>query len=404
MFAALIAAAIAADTVVYAGGDAALVVARVAALSGTSPSALRAVTVTDLVKGRPPALLGGGKLQSCGGGPSATASVRQSVDLAKGAIAYMEYGSARAALDVAIRDLGCLQEPIDPVLATRAWFLLGVVATASNDPATSRLAFRQARLFSPDMMWDDNFAPAARAVFDNVAAEMKTTPMVSLTVIPEPTDGTLRLDGRPVKVVGGHVGVLPGSHQVQVGTGLLATMSVDIDANAPATLVLPALVTADALTWAGDGERRAALSSVLMGALGSEGVVYVVSGDIVWRVRLGGSAWDLVGAGGPGAASAVRAIPSTRFAAKELVPPRKANVAGPVILGVGGAALIGGGIVAGLGFRSAKEAYDDAVANGRGAEGDAAYEAGAREYTAGLVVGGVGAALAATGIVVTVAF
>ena len=72
MFAALIAAAIAADTVVYAGGDAALVVARVAALSGTSPSALRAVTVTDLVKGRPPALLGGGKLQSCGGGPSAT--------------------------------------------------------------------------------------------------------------------------------------------------------------------------------------------------------------------------------------------------------------------------------------------------------------------------------------------
>lgn len=399
----LIAGALAADTVVYAGGDPDKVLDRIAAVSGVPADTLHAVPVADLVRGRPPTLLGGGKLEHCGGSPTTLASVRQSMDLAKGAVAYMEYGSARAALDAAIRDLGCLQEPIDAELAARAWFLTGVVAHASGDEARTRSAFRQARLFAPEMGWDENFAPAARGAFESVTAEMKATSLVSLSVVPEPPEGALRVDGRVVRVVGGHVGVLPGTHHVQVGDAPPLTMTMQVDANAPATLVLPSLVTDDALAWAGDGDRREALSSVLIGALGDEGVVYVVSNDIVWRLRLGGSAWDLVAAG----ARPLTAMPvpaSATGASGEERPTGRRSAAGPVTLAVGGAGLIAGGVVAGLGYGAARDAVEDANTNGRSEEGDAQYEAGGQQYTAGLVVGGVGAALAVTGLVLTVTF
>ncbi len=392
--------AFALDTVVYGGGDPAPVLARVAVASGTPAADLRAVSITELVSGRPATLVGGGKLAVCSGTPTNLASVRQSVDLAKGAVAYMEFGSARAALDAAIRDLGCLQEPVDAALASRAWYLLGVVT--ADDQAASRAAFRQARLLTPDMLWDENFAPRARGTFDAVATELKAAPLVQLSVIPDPPDGSLRIDGRPVKTVGGRVGVTPGAHHVQFGATAVATMVMDLDANTPATLVLPSIVTADALSWAGDGEKRGALSSVLLGALGGEGAVYVVSGSVIWRVRLGGSAWDLVGSGG-GPVAATEPAP----AAAALAPAggaRKPSLAGPVVLGVGAAAAITGGVLVAMGYAGASDAHADAVANGRSDTGDAAYTSAGQTYTTGWVVAGVGAAVATAGVVVTVAF
>lgn len=397
-------AAFALDTVVYGGGDPAPVLQKVAAASGTPVEGLRAVSVTELVSGRPPTLVGGGKLTVCSGTPASLASVRQSVDLAKGAIAYMEFGSARAALDAAIRDLGCIQEPVDGALASRAWYLLGIVT--ADDQAASRASFRQARLMTPDMVWDDNFSPAARGTFDAVATELKSGPLVQLSVIPEPPEGSLRVDGRPVKTVGGRVGVTPGAHHVQFGTASVTTMTMDLDANSPATLVLPSIVTASALDWAGDGDKRGALSSVLLGALGGEDSVYVVSGAAIWRVRLGGSAWDLVGAGGgPVAVSepAPVVMPVATQDVTGVVTPKQ-SVTGPVVIGVGAAAALTGGILLGVGYSGAIAAYDDAVANGRTAEGDAAYADAGGTYSTGWVVAGLGAAIATAGLVVTVAF
>ena len=461
---ALLATAHAADPVVHAGGDPAAVLARVASTANVPVTELRAVTIPELVQGRAPVLLGGGKLTPCTAAASNRAAIEASLDIAKGAILYMEYGSARAALDAAIRGLGCLQEPVEPSLAARAWYLLGIVAHASSDQATSRAAFRQARLFQPDMTWDPNYPPAAQVTFDAVAAEMKAASLVSLAVVPEPPEGAVRIDGRPVKVVGGTVAVSPGAHHVQVGTGALVTVNVELDANAPATLLLPQFVTPDALRWAGDGDRRAALTAILSGSLGTSGSVFVVSGDVLWRVRLGGSAWDFVGTGAsvpmttpPPVAAAPAATPATPAQAappatapvsaapaapkppvattpaasaqatgwpppsKPTSPPPTAATmqaaaplpaaaapprsnprvtAGNVTAGLGAVGFVVGGISGVRGYLDARDAYAEALQVGRTEAGDAAYMEGRSRFIRGAAVSGVGAAMLAGGLVV----
>ncbi|MEN9785276.1 MAG: hypothetical protein RLZZ299_540 [Pseudomonadota bacterium] len=462
----LLAAAHAADPVVHAGADSAAVLARVAATAGVPVTELRAVTLPELVQGRAPVLLGGGKLTPCTAAASNRAAIEASLDIAKGAILYMEYGSARAALDAAIRGLGCLQEPVEPSLAARAWYLLGIVAHASSDQATSRAAFRQARLFQPDMTWDPNYPPAAQVTFDAVAAEMRAVSLVSLAVVPEPPEGAVRIDGRPVKVVGGTVAVSPGAHHVQVGAGSLVTVNIEVDANAPATLLLPQFVTQDALRWAGDGDRRAALTAILSGSLGNTGSVFVVSGDVLWRVRLGGSAWDFVGTGAsvpaavpvtgaqavpatpvapaavaapaappaaappaptpaapstpttpatqvtgwpppPKAPSSTASVPASQPAASMPAPAAPASrggnprvLAGNVTAGAGALGFVVGGLYGLGGYRDARDAYADAVANGRTQAGDLAYTNGRARFIRGAAISGVGAALLAGGLVV----
>lgn len=423
---ALISMAFAAETVVYGAGDAASALARVAESAGGVPEGMRAVSVDELMAGRPATMVSGGQLTVCSGAPSSPEAIRQSLGLAEGAIKYMEFGSARAALSATLRDLSCLQVPVDPAVASRAWYLLGIVDAAAGEQAASREDFRRARLFSPTMGWDENFAPNAKATFDAIASEAKTAPLVSLTVLPAPGEGTFRLDGRPVQLVDGHVGVSSGDHYVQVGDSPATTYSLRVDGTTPPTLVLPSLVHSEVLEWAGDGEKRAALSSVLVSALGSEGVVYVVNSQVVWRVRLGGSAWDLVAMGGGPVAPAK---PTTTKPTAAKPPPAKAGAPlptepvatspatrkksplGPVLMGVGGAAGVGGGVVLLLGELGAREVVNTALAN----EADhgsydltdadrAKYANDAKMVLAGGVVGGVGAALLATGLVVTVAF
>ena len=261
------------------------------------------------------------------------------------------------------------------------------------------------------------------SLFDAIASEAKTAPLVSLTVLPAPAEGTFRLDGRPVQLVGGHVGVSSGDHYLQVGDSPATTYSLRVDGTTPPTLVLPSLVHSEVLEWAGDGEKRAALSAVLVSALGSEGVVYVVNAQVVWRVRLGGSAWDLVAMGaGPGKPATIKPATAKPTPAKPDAPlptepvatspaARKKSPVGPVLMGIGGAAGVGGGVVFLLGELGARQVVNTAIANKQDhgsydlTDADReAYVKGGKMVVSGGVVGGIGAALLATGLVVTVAF
>ncbi|MEN9787689.1 MAG: hypothetical protein RLZZ299_2953 [Pseudomonadota bacterium] len=336
---ALVARAYGATPVVHADDDPAALLARVAAATKMPITELRAVTIPELADKGIPALLGGGTLTRCTVEAPNRAAIEASLEVAKGSFLYMEYGSARAVLDAAIRGLGCLKEPVDRALAARAWFLLGVVAHASADISGSRAAFRQARLFQPILPWDPNYPPAARETFDAVVAEMKATAPIPIAVVPEPPNGTLRFDGWPVKVVDGKVAVAPGTHHVQVWSQALTTVTVDVKASS--TLVLPQFASDEELGWAGDGERRPALSAILAGAAGGSEDVYVVSGDILWRVQPGRGAWDIVGTGMAAAApkAEVGAAPPTPAApaqrATTQAKPTPPRAAAPTATGSG---------------------------------------------------------------------
>lgn len=420
---ALISLAFAVDTVVYPGGDPASSLKRVTDATGVASADLHALSVSELMANKAPTMVTGGHLAVCSGAPSSGDTVKQSLSLAEGAIKYMEYGSARAALDAAIKDLGCLQSPVDAAQASRAFYLRGIVNAASGDQATSRDDFRRARLFAPTMVWDENFAPAARGTFDAIANEVKTAALVSLTVLPTPADGAVRIDGRPVQLIDGHTGLSVGDHYVQVGDKPAVTFTLSVDGSTPPTLVVPSAVGPDVLDWASDGEKRAALSAVLVSALGSEGTVYVVNPKVVWRVKLGGAAWDLVDMSGAVATSPTQPQPVSKTPLKtEPLPTaplstpaaKKKSPVGPVLLGVGGAAGLTGGVVGYLGFRKAQAAHTRYVA--RLDEGEVVdpsdetdadvknYVGGGRQETIGFVIAGVGGAILLTGVVVTIAF
>lgn len=425
---ALISFAFAVDTVVYPGGDPADALRRVAAASGAAASELTAISVGDLMAGRPPTMVAGGQIEVCSGAPSSPTAVRQSITLAEGGIKYMEYGSARAALDAAIKDLGCLQTPVDATQASRAFYLRGIVSAASGDQAGSRNDFRRARLFAPTMVWDDNFAPTARATFDAITNEVRSAPLVSLSVLPPPATGTFLLDGQPVNLVNGAVGLAPGEHFVQIAGARLITLTLEVEGATPPTLVIPSAITPGVLEWAGDADQRASLSAVLVSALGSEGTVYVANPSAVWRVRLGGSAWDLVGEGSatgpdptrPPERSAVRPPVSSTVEPLPIATTtvsKKPGVAGPVLISVGGAAGLAGGIVGALGYQRHRADYDVvARANGDSDPTNdidpqdpsdpavASFRQSGAQEAAGFIVAGLGGVLLATGIVVTVAF
>ena len=97
------------------------------------------------------------------------------------------------------------------------------------------------------MTWDDNFAPAARGTFDAIANEMKSAKLVNLTVLPTPAEGAIQVDGRPVQLIDGHIGLTPGEHLLQIGQSPVATFTMTLDGTENPTLVLPSLVGPEVL-------------------------------------------------------------------------------------------------------------------------------------------------------------
>ncbi len=448
---ALISLAFAVDTVVYPGGNPAEAQKRVEAATGAAATDLRAVSVAELMKGHAPTGLTGAHVQVCSGTPTSSDAMKTGLTRAEGSVKYVEYVSARAALDEAIKDLDCLQGAVDPALASRAFYLRGIVNAADGDQAASRADFRRARLFAPAMAWDSNFAPSLEPNFDAIASEMKSARPVTLSVLPAPADGTFLLDGQPAHLINGAVGIADGEHYVQLTGAAPVTLTLNVDSNSSPTIVIPSAVGPEVLDWASDSEKRGALTAVLVSALGTDGVVYVVNPEVVWRVKLGGAAWDLVTTKGEGVATApaagktptkppaavkapaavapptpvvkpapapvVAPVPAPAAAPAPLpttsasVPsPRKHSAAGPVLMVIGGAMGVGGGIVGILGQEKIDTAAATAKSYGTGrtqAETDAfnlAAGKGQTEALLGFIPAGVGAALLATGVVVTVKF
>jgi hypothetical protein len=384
----LLSRALAADAVVHDGTDATGTLTRVAEQAGVASATLRAVSLTELVSGRPAAWQGGGALRPCTGPPTTNAVVKRSLDLAAGAVAYMEFGSARAALDTAVADVACLSEPVDTTLAARAWFLTGIVTDAAGDAAGSRAAFLQAHAFQPGLPWDENFAPAARPAFDAAAGEQKAAATVNVALMPPAPAVPLRVDGRVVAPQDGRLPIPAGAHLLQIGDAPVTTYRLDVASSAPGTLVLTPLLDASALSWAGEGERRGALAGMLQGALGTDGNAYVVTDTVLWRLRLSNAAWDVVGAG------------ATPKSAKATKAPAGPFPTGRVLAGSGVALVLAGGAFAGVNYSTAMDVYGEIADAGTTDELATAYQKAGGRYQAGLVVTGAGAALVATGFAV----
>lgn len=363
----LAALAFGADLVLHAG-DPAVAVGRAAAAAGVDPATLRAADLSEVVRARPPVLLGPGQVDQCAGTPTTNAEVRLLGDEGERALNYLEYARAAAALERAFDALGCLIEPVEPPVAARILFLRGVAGWFAGDPDAARAAFAQALLFDPSLAWDEAFAPDPRPLFDEVAAS--DPPTAPLRVVPP--SARVRVDGVQAEALA------PGVHLVQVGEASVSTVRVRLDAAEPSVLVLPSLVPLDALGWAADPARAPDLAAVLDAVLGEDARVYVVHAGEVWREQAG--TWERI------------ALPPP--------PPPRARWA---LVGPGAAAAVGGAILGTVSTLNAHATAERYAADPLPyQERDALYDRYGRQRTAaiaGWAVTGAGVAVAGAGLV-----
>lgn len=383
---ALIAAAWA-DPVVH-DSDADTARARAAAVAHVDPATLEPVALATLVA-RSPVGLGGARVVPCTDAPTRPADVESHLKEAAGAYLYME--SEKAALQVGLANaaMGCLAEPLDPVLGSRIFYLRGLIAFAANDMPAAEAAFYRARVFVPDLSWDDDFAPDARPLFERTGVQLKVAEPVWLTMVPPNPPGGIRVDGKAVDVVEGRVALAPGPHVVQLGQQPVITLNVDLKSEG--TLVVPSLLPADSLAWAGDPGRREALSATFAATLQRDTQVYVTHADGVWKVHAGRDDWAELAA--PKNAPVTRPRPA---------PGRAKKTAGTALAIAGGAVLAGGGALAGISMAQALGAYDDGTNAATWDDylaAEAVYTPARQRMYLGDAIAGGGAILLATGVV-----
>ncbi|GEM_PF-3085037 len=373
MLAALGASALAA-TPVLTVGDPDQAVARVARATDTPAS--------DWVGQHPLLLLGtleptvqGGTLTPCVGGGRTLAELQTLQVQLQGAVNYVRLDEAVDTVARIDAVLGCLGEPVDPVLAGRVAFMAGVVHHQLGAPDAADAAFGQALAFDGSLVWDPRLSPRlGQERFE--AVKGRTPDRLVLSLSPPPDGLSLRIDGVAVAAGTSTLALGPGRHLLQRETDTVRSAWLVVEA-ASATLQLPLSQIDPA--WIDDAAGRTRLARQLALAL-PEGQPIVWVGDAIWAGEVGGTEWRRVLPPPPPAVNALRL--------------------GGLVVGGTGAALAGGVWAWGAQLRRACEdaspGSDRVDTCAQGAATDAWL--GQKAWPTALVVAGVGLAAGATGL------
>jgi hypothetical protein len=184
----------------------------------------------------------------------------------------------------------------------------------------------------------------------------------------------------------GAVSLTPGTHIVQVSTGVSETAYVTVEAGEETTLVLPSAIPSQAISWAAEPTQQDQLAQVIGAALPVGTPVYVVIAGSVWHIDAGTSEW------------AQLQIPTRLVAIGGGVSARERLSKSMLWAGGGVAAL--SGVYSGLSFLRANDAYRAGLdadnfeiyndAEGRYYEAKGQYSIGAAVTVGGLLIAGGG--------------
>ncbi len=141
--------------------------------TGVSPDQLRPVSIGELVARQRPVIIGAGSVSACSGDPTAMDEIRQAVDNASRAMAYVETEKAQAELGKGEAAMACLADPLDPAVAARLYYLKGLLAYRAGDKAATWAEYFRVLFMDPDLPWDDDYSPDSQAIFDLSADEVR---------------------------------------------------------------------------------------------------------------------------------------------------------------------------------------------------------------------------------------
>jgi hypothetical protein len=383
--------------------------AKVALFGGRTLANLQAQTLTALVSGDLPVVVGGATVSHCDGAPGTNAAIQALVEGTESKVLFMEFESAQADLDKAVALEHCLTEPLNADVASRAHYLLAMVAVGSGDQGAAWPEFVQAANLKPDITWDENFPPDGRTAFKGAVAAIKVGETQDFHLVP-PQTTQLWVDGVPQDDAE-KVALKPGAHVLQLGTegSPLTTYVVDLPEETRAAMLFPGQLEDDRADWAGDGATRGRLEAVL--AANSQGAIAYVSlpGQVLWQFDPGTWKWTALSgvsdeeiAALEASETAANGTPAGDAAAEAAVTPStdggesSSLVTTGLLYGGAGVAVLGGAL-AGLGYKDMNAAHKTSketklAEEERIQELQTEFDAGKQRHVLGLALLGLGAA------------
>jgi len=241
----------------------------------TGVTDVRTRRVTDLVEPGAPHFARATVLEPCEGPSTDNATVFRLLAQAEELRLAMRDEAAWSRILQTKAAWECLGEPADAVLGARMHFMLAVAADARGLRETAVEAFAAALHSDPDLRWDDDFAPDARAVFEAVRSEEPARH--TITLVPTNASVALRIDGRSVETSRGTLEVTQGVHLVQFVGGASRWVLIDRDD----WLIVPQAVDDDLVQDPNDAGTRAEIEAFVAGVALPE-PVFVPSRQSTW--------------------------------------------------------------------------------------------------------------------------
>jgi hypothetical protein len=316
----------AADPVLHVGEDPGILLSKAAAASKRPVDDLRVMTFGEMTRSKPSLMLGGGRVESCFGAPSTDASMRSSLERVERALAYMETDKAVAHIQVGEDAIRCLSEPGDAQRIARLAFLKGFVAAEEGDEAAARVAFELAHSVDRNVVWDEDFPPDAKPMFEAVGKEVAERAPRTVRLVPQPSDGVVWIDGQRQVLTDGLMSLTPGKHLVQIPGFKMTTVWVHLRALDPGeantvaqmdddtaesedptaeeetraesppsaqypTLIVPGAVPDEAVGWVTNPEQHADLDLVLSVLYDPDSMVYFSADGLLVAHPVGSAKW-----------------------------------------------------------------------------------------------------------------
>lgn len=205
----LLGVAAAGTAVIYDQGDPTTLVAEVAQRTGLPVSQLEPRSLDQLLKAAPSAL-GDAVIRRCAGAPTQGSAVETELARAQAAFATGNLIATQDHLDLAVADLGCLGELVNPTVGASIFLLRGALEIGLGQTDAARSELRSALAFNRAATWPASWAPEG---VELLAEEQAALAAARILVLPTSTTAGPWVDGRQIEAEGRPIGL--GLHLAQ---------------------------------------------------------------------------------------------------------------------------------------------------------------------------------------------
>lgn len=257
--------------------DPSIAVSEVAPFAGVNPDEITATTLVEL-RGDGTLTTWPSKLERCEGEPTSISTVEEAVKRAEGHLSYDRTEDATRMLALAKETLGCLDATIESEIASRIFFLSGVLAMEAEEPLEAQMAFHQAIVMNDSLDWDDSFAPTVgQDLFNSAKASLGLLAKATLVAAPYNVAYAVSVDGKALTPESPSRAITPGRHLVQAGSPTVSSYWVNFGPGKTVYVLFRGDFPESAITWAAQPDRSMELSALLANELGVGTPVYVLS-------------------------------------------------------------------------------------------------------------------------------